>query len=169
MGITITEALAEIATIDKRIAKKSQDMVPYVSRPDQMRDPLEKSGGSAKYIAEERQSFSDLLARKIELRRLIAEANAKSELTVGGVTRSVADWLVWKRECYDKEASLLRSLIQNAQGGRQQVRNTMGQTVEVDFIVNIDEKQAIEELDALEDTFGKLDGLLSLKNATTVI
>ena len=42
MDITITEALAEVPTITKRIAKKQQTVIDYLSRPSAVRDPHEK-------------------------------------------------------------------------------------------------------------------------------
>lgn len=173
---TVTEALAEIATIDKRLPKKAQEMLPYVARPEQVRDPFQKSGGSDKYIAEQRQSFRDLLLRKINLRRAVAAANAETQITVGHNTMSVADWLVWKRECYTSQMSMLRGLLQQVQAARQQAQQHGVALLKVgdqgkpnDIIVCVDEKVLIEEIEELEETYGTLDGLLSLKNATTLI
>lgn len=45
--LTITEGLAEIKTLKARIEKKRQGIGPYIVRPAQMRDPMEKDGGVA--------------------------------------------------------------------------------------------------------------------------
>lgn len=42
MSITITEALAEIKTVAKRIEKKRDFIRAYLSRQEGVRDPLEK-------------------------------------------------------------------------------------------------------------------------------
>jgi hypothetical protein len=177
--LTITEAIAEIATIDKRLAKKKADVLPYVARQEMIRDPMEKSGGSSKYISEQRQSFSDLQARKINLRSAIAESNAETMLTVlapGGGAMTVADWLVWRRECYAPKLDLLRGLLAQAQAARQKAGTaglailSSGQTGGgADVIVAVDENELVRNIDELEEVFGTLDGLLSLKNATTPI
>jgi hypothetical protein len=173
---TITEALAEIATIDKRIPKKAADLVPYVARPEQVKDPFEKSGGSAKYLREQRQSHADLLLRKINLRAAIARANAETMIAIGGQEMSVADWLVWKRECYGPENDLLKGLLAQAQYARNQAQQKGVMLVKVgdasspdDIIVNLDEQALIADAEALQEKFGLLDGLLSLKNATVTI
>lgn len=174
---TITEALAEIATIDKRIPKKAEELIPYVAQPGFAKDPMEKSGGSARYIAEQRQSHADLLGRKLELRRQIAKANAEHLIVVGGREQSIADWLVWKRECYAPEKLLLDKLLAQAQGARAEavkravklVSESSGEPTQEDIVVHVSEEELIEEIDALETLFGTLDGLLSLKNATIVI
>jgi len=177
MKTTITEVLAELATIDKRLPKKAQELIPYVARAAQLKDPLSKSGGSERYIAAERQSFSDLLQRKIILRRVVAKANAETTIAIDGKEMSVADWLVWKRECYAPHLQMLQGLLGQAQGARQQaqqrgvalIRVEHEQVASQDILVCLDERELIDEVAALEERFGRLDGLLSLKNATTSV
>jgi hypothetical protein len=172
---TITEALAEIATIDKRLPKKASDLIPYVARVEQVKDPMEKSGGSAKYLREQRQSFSDLLARKVALRAAIAKSNAETEITIAGKSMSVADWLVWKRECHVSLQNMRRGLLSQAQGARAAAQKQGVMLVKVgegqpdDIVVNLDEGELLQEIDEAEEQFGLLDGLLSLKNATTFV
>jgi len=176
MATTITEALAELATIDKRLDKKARDISPYVARLDLVRDPLERNGGSAKYITEERQSFGDLLKRKIALRAAIAKSNAETALPTLDEKMSVADWLVWKRECYSHQKTMLNSLLSQARNARSEAQKQGVNIVSAseqgrpnDIVVNVDEQRIIEELEELEELYGRLDGLLSLKNATTTI
>ena len=49
--LTITEALAEIKTVEKRIQKKREAILPFVFRQEMLRDPHEKDGGSAVVVA----------------------------------------------------------------------------------------------------------------------
>lgn len=44
--LTITEALAELKTLDKRILAKQGSIPNYLVRDDRVRDPLAKDGGS---------------------------------------------------------------------------------------------------------------------------
>ena len=55
MPITITEALAEIKTVGKRVEKKREFIKSFLARQDGIKDPLEKDGGSYQAIARERQ------------------------------------------------------------------------------------------------------------------
>lgn len=176
MSTTITESLAEIATIDKRLPKKAADMVEYVARFEMLKDPLAKSGGSEKYLAEQLQSFDDLLQRKITLRAAIARANAETSITINGEEKTVADWLVWKRECYQHRLGMLRKLLAQAQSARQTatqkgvaIVKAGGEPGPEDVVVNIDEQGLLHDIDEMEEQYGRLDGLLSLKNATTII
>ena len=45
-AITVTEALAEIKTTQKRIEKKREHILNFAWRQERMKDPLERDGGS---------------------------------------------------------------------------------------------------------------------------
>lgn len=177
MPLTITEALAEVKTIGKRIAKKREFIGGYLVRQEKLKDPLASEGGSAAAIAREQQAVDDLESRIITIRRAIADANARTEITLHGVTRTISDWLTWRREVaperqeFNKKARLtLASLRQEAQRKGVALR---GSEVEVtdpnDLIVNVPEKALADEAEQLERILGDLDGQLSLKNATTMV
>lgn len=175
--ILIADALAEITTIGKRLEKKQQSIVAYVARDERIRDPLEKTGGSTQFIASERQSHADLTNRIIALRRAVAAANTATLLNLNGVEMSLADWLVWKREVYPLRKTLLDGLLRqvNVTRGEAKKRNVqlVGPNQQVqnegDIMVHLDEQALNQEIEALEELFGKLDGALSVKNATTSV
>ena len=181
MKLTITEALAEIKTIGKRIEKKRQSIGQYLARQDMLKDPLAgEAGGSAGFIARERQAATDLATRWIRLRTAIQQSNLTEQIAVGSVTRTVAEWLTWRREISAGEQGFLNQLRQSVANVRQQA-TTKGVTVRsgslekatealpTDVIVNIDEAALAKEIEAIEVALGGLDGQLSLKNATTFI
>lgn len=178
---TITEALAEIKTISKRISKKREHLNQFLARNEGMKDPMEREGGSAEFIRRERQAISDLEERVVDLRRAIATANAATMLSVNGDTRSIADWLTWRREVAPGQQQHVRQLQATIQNLRLQAAQKgvnllspsasvqVGDVKPQDIVVNISEAELAEEADHLEDVLGTLDGLLSLKNATTTI
>lgn len=176
---TITEGLAELKTLRKRIDKKREALGPYLARAEAIRDPLEKQGGSAKHIREERQAVDQLEANYVELRRRIAVANDSTVITVCGVARSISEWLIWRREIAVHRGAWLanmRSGIQQLRSKTQQRGGSMisataivADTKPDDIIVNIDEALLDKELEMHEEILGSLDGQLSLKNATTEI
>ncbi|MFA5152932.1 MAG: hypothetical protein WC554_10255, partial [Clostridia bacterium] len=96
--ITITEALAEVPTISKRIEKKQEFIRSFLSRQSAVRDPHEKDGGSSVLIQRELQGIKDLQQRLIDIRSAIQNANAENVITVEGTTQTIADWLTWRRE-----------------------------------------------------------------------
>lgn len=175
--ITITEALAEIKTIEKRIASKQEFVGQYLARQDNIKDPLEKDGGSATVLTREVQAIGDLEKRIVELRRGIQVANDKTQITLEGDTKAISDWLIWRREVapvrkefYNK---LRKTLINYREVARKQGLNILGPNATAekpsDIIVNLNEKDINQESERLENILGQLDGQLSLKNATVTI
>lgn len=176
---TITEGLADLKTLRKRIDKKRESLGPYLARAEAIRDPLEKQGGSAKHIEQEIQAIADLEAQYLDVRKRIAAANDTTTITVAGVSRSISDWLIWRREIaphYRAWLTSMRSGIQQLraktqQRGGQMVSATaqIGDTKPDDIIVNVDEARLDQQIEHIEEVLGTLDGQLSLKNATTEI
>lgn len=177
MPMTITEGLAEIKTINKRIEKKRQSVMDYLVRQDMVKDPLESQGGSRKFVTEERQAIGDLLRRIVQIRAAIQRVNASTLVTIGGEEKSIADWLVWRRECSTGHKAFLDRLRQTfvqARAAAQQkgvaVRTTdQAEGKPTDILVNLDEAALVAETERLEEVLGTLDGILSLKNATVMI
>ena len=54
--LTITEALAEIKTIGKRLEKKREHVKGFLFRQDVFKDPFYSEGGSFSMIERERQA-----------------------------------------------------------------------------------------------------------------
>ena len=172
--LTVTEALAEVTTLEKRIAKKRQFVRDYLFRQEQLRDPLE--GGSRTAIEGTLQSISDLETRRIGLRRSIGQANAETSIAVNGTSRTITDWLVWRREVAPGQQGFLSQLRADLQRVRQEALNKGLVVVAAeaaakpgDIVVNLDEEQLAADTEALEETLGTLDGKLSLMNATTFV
>jgi hypothetical protein len=174
--ITITEALAELKTIDKRIAKKREFILGYLLRQEMFKDPLEKDGGSLSAIKRELQAIHDLEERKITIRRAIQQTNERSSVTVARQTRSIADWLVWRRDVAPQQQQFLASVRTRIEQARQEAaRKGAGLATSPDaakpndVIVNVNEQELARDIEALEEVLGQLDGQLSLKNATLLI
>jgi len=108
--ITITEALAEIPTIEKRIEKKEEFILNYLYRQSSVRDPHEKDGGSNVLITREKQAIADLQLRLIKIRSAIQKANSENSITIGAQTKTITDWLTWRREIAPKQQRFLLDL-----------------------------------------------------------
>lgn len=171
--ITITEALQEVKTIDARIEKKKEFVFNFLFRQNTQRDPHEKEGGSAVLIAQERQAINDLLERKISIRTAINVANSENLITIGSQTRTIAEWLIWKRdvapimeEILNETAAQLKNMRQDVTRKGFTVTSNAPQEVTTDVIVNVNENELSKQIEAHEVTTSTLDGQLSLKNAT---
>ena len=174
--ITITEALQEVKTIDARIQKKKEFIFNFLFRQNNQRDPHEKDGGSASLIAKERQSINDLLERKIAIRNAINVANAENSITIKDQSRTISEWLVWKRDVAPTLKAVLNETAARLQSMRQDVSRkglTITQNapaeVTLDVIVNVNESELAKQIENLEETLSTLDGQFSLKNATIKI
>lgn len=173
--ITITEALAEIPTIEKRIDKKQEFILNFLYRQSAVRDPHEKDGGSNELIKRELQAITDLQARLVKIRSEIQIANAKNTITIGDETRTIVDWLTWRREVAPKQQALLSQIsgklsIMRREASQKGVGvSDKDAGFSPDYVVNLNERELADKIENLETILGALDGQLSLKNATITI
>jgi hypothetical protein len=171
--LTVAEALAEVGSIGRRLDQKHGLIATYLLRPQQYRDPLRAEGGSATVLARELASVRALHERTVLLRRLIHDAYERTTVTFGEQTRSLADWLTWKREVSARRAGFLRKLSVRITRARseaaRQVRERGPGDKPADVIVHLNEKELAEEQESLEELLGYLEGQLALKNATLTI
>lgn len=175
--MTITEALAELKTIHKRIEKKREFVGGYLGRQDGLKDPLEKDGGSAVVIQRERQAIADLEARHVAIRLAIQRVNQQTSVTVEGETRMLADWLTWRKEIAPGQQAFITKMRATIQSMRTQAQqkgwgvatSATAASNPTDIIINADESALAKDAERLETILGGLDGQLSLKNATVLI
>jgi len=176
--ITITEALAELNLIKKKIEKKKPDILNNLLRYEHVADPFLKEGGSQQYIAAEIQSINSLRERFVKIRSAIAKINTETHITVNNVTRTINEWLNWKRDQATDDllfrqqisATLKTQMDRLANSSQVPVyKDDKGENHFVKWATNTsysEHLKAAEEIQAILDT---LDGQLSLKNATIVI
>lgn len=175
MVTTITEALAAIKTTQARLAKKRLAILPYITRDARLIDPLTKEGGSEAYIASERQAISDLEQRVVRLRTAIQAANIATQLTIGTVTMSVAEWLTWRREIAQDSNTFLVQMFNliTTQRSQERKRNALNtattDATESNTVVCLSEKALTSDIETMQQVLGELDGKLSLLNATTTV
>jgi len=178
---TITEALAELKTIAKRLEKKRAFVLGNLTRQEMLKDPHEKDGGSRAAVDREMQAIRDLEERVVRIRAAIAEANRRESIAIegsaldGAGTRCIADWLSWRRDVAPMHQQFLAGISKmisevRAQAARSQLRVNAGEEARPqDVSINIDERAHADRIEQLEAVLGRLDGLLSLKNATVTI
>ena len=179
--ITITEALAELKTLQKRIEKKRTAVGPYLLRQSVIMDPHAFTGnggiegGSREFVRRERQAIADLMRRVIAIRVAIQRKNHKVSVTVEGETRTLAEWLTWRREVSEGAKKFLQSMHDGITRVRADIVKKGGVVAEDasiemrNVVVNVDETELLKEIEHMETVLGALDGQLSLKNATVTI
>lgn len=175
MQTTITEALADLKTIGKRLEAKRAFIQGCLMRQDALRDPHEAAGGSRVVIARERQAIFDLETRSISIRRAIMRANDATTIKVGAYERTIHDWLVWRREVAPGQKAFLHAMATKIRMARDEMQKkglqfaTGAENKPTDVIVNVTETELAAEIEQIEEILGTLDGQLSLKNATITI
>lgn len=177
MTLTVTEALAELKVIGKRVEAKEQFIKDYLYRQAIVRDPHADKGGTPKLISEARQAIRDLEDRKVKIRLAIQQKNLVEVLEIDGLSQTVAGWLTWRKE-------ISPGVVKRGRAWLEMIRNIRAQTLarsgkinpEVgpenqvqDILINTDELELSQNLEKIEAVLGTLDGRLSLFNATTTI
>jgi hypothetical protein len=123
------------------------------------------------------QAIRDLSARIVQIRTAIQDTNLKTQLSINGVTQTIAEWLTWRKEISNNQRLLLQSIRQQitrarGEGAPSKARAAVAAATETaadQIHVSVDEQAIIAASEQLEETLGTLDGRLSLLNATVVL
>lgn len=176
MKLTITEALSEVNLIKKKIEAKQTFIKSNMFSYNHLKDPYASEGGIAKKITSELQSLKDLQTRLEKIRAKISEANLHETLTVGETTKTVMEWLAWKREISASQTQFVNFMLSSIKseldryGKTPQVfKDDAGNNHLAEITPNIDIPAWQREQENLMTINEVLDGKLSLKNATMMI
>lgn len=174
--ITITEALSELNLIKKKIEKKQAAVLDSLTRLDHMPDPFEDIGGSRAFVKIELQAIDDLRRQFVKIRSEIAKINTTTDVSVMGSTMTINEWLNWRREQATESRDFAYSVANKVKSAMDQhanrpplVKDDQGNIRVINIIANVDYYKCLEKQQTISDMMEKLDGQLSLKNATTMI
>ena len=168
--MTITEALGEIRTIQKRLLKKAEFIQEHLARASSMVDPLVGAGGSEKAVREARQAFGDLQERLILLRAAVQKSNLEAKVTVDNETRTVSEWFIIKRDVLSQRGQLLSQMSSRLSQGRAELaKHTQDSERDVQFISHVDEKDLAQLVEHHQKICGDVDTQLSLSASTVTI
>ena len=174
--ITITEALAEIKLINDKIQKKQSFVLGNLTRVRQVADPLASKGGTSVVIASEVQSIADLETRLAKIRTAIMLANLNNTAECGGETKSLYEWLIWKREVAGKRSQFYNQIyndtkrkVDEIQRQPQLFKADGDKPVLVELEASLPYMDYAAKYSSVVETLNKLDGILSLKNATVMV
>lgn len=178
--LTVTEALAEIKTLAKRIERRRESILPYLWRQKAVTDPLAEDveGGSREFIKRERQAAGDLELRWVQLRTAIQRLNLTEKITIDGDERTIADWLTWRKEVMPGQRDYLLKLRSAMNKLQQEATSKQVGVINIDqsdsakytdVMTNISMVDLAADIEHIELVVGTLDGQLSYKNATSFI
>lgn len=177
MQLTITEALSEINLINKKITNAKENVYMHSTRVEHMKDPFEKEGGSQAFVQSQMQSIEDLKKRLIKIRSSILKANLENELEIDGTKMTISEWLTWKKEVakdstefYSKAFRDCKHKLDRQENAPQVFKDELTNEVKcIKVIPNVDYAKCLEMTSKLDEVYQKLDGKLSLKNATIIV
>lgn len=172
--MTVTEALAEVKLVLKKIEKKKQTVAQNLVRIEHDKDPF---GDTKLMVKSEIQSVQDLYKRLVSIRKAISKSNLETIVAIGNLTLSVTEWLTWKKEVYKPLNELYAStvsrsteLLKNASDRPQLYKKEPQDEAQlVKVVSNVDVAQLTKYQEEILEVNEKLDGLLSLKNATVML
>ena len=174
MEMTITEALAEIKLVEKKATTKMAFVRGNLVRAKHVTEA--QGGVSRETVAAEVQAISDLQKRLVAIRTGIAKANLETNIIIGERSNNIHGWLSWKREVAEKELSFYKDVFMTVKREMEDsVKNPRcwkddkGEPHIVEFVTNLSYEEYAKKAEVAQDLLEKLDGQLSLKNATTVI
>ena len=179
---TLTEALTELRSLDKRIKAKREAIRSYLARQAAMADPFHAEGGTSAFITRELEGIETFEERVLALRGAIYEANSATKLEIGDETRTLAEWLTWRTEIAYPRQRFLQKLYQRIKDVRREAlaRGTtvvtatiaagaLGAPPPAGVIVNVNERELVNELEGLDTMLSQFEGQLAVKNATTMV
>lgn len=164
--LTVTQALARVGTLQARLEKKRETVRTYAARDSRLSDPIKEEGGAVAYVRQNMDAIRDLERNLVAVRTAIQKANFDSKLTVCGMTRTVQEWLNWRREILPDQKHFWEELLRTID---QERRRLAGRDEKADVIVHFPEDKARDELATLVEIEGTLDEQLSLYNATVKV
>jgi hypothetical protein len=177
--MTITEALAEIKLINSKLEKKRVRVLDNLVRYSHQPDPFaHEAGGSHGYLNAEVQSIAALEENIGKIRAAIMSANLLHTAEVMGKTKTIYEWLVWKRDVANNiKIFFLQVYVKSKERIEYMRKNphTVGQpSAEVDpelskVVPSLNYVEFSKKHEEVCDILSKLDGVLSLKNATIVV
>ena len=174
--MTITEALSEVTLIQKKIEKKQATVRDNLTVYEHQDDPYEKDGGLTKAMEAEVQSITDLEKRLLQIRRGIAKANMETEVKIGERTMSIFDWLNWRREVAKSSSSFAQTIYTktkqtlDSNASRPAVYKDENEEQHLAKVKAVlPHTDYLKKAEDIEETLERLDGQLSLKNATVTI
>ena len=121
--LSITKALVELKTLNKRIDKKIAQLDPIaVSTGDKLPERIKSHEDFIDKAKADFQSIQDLIARRAKIKSAVVQSNALTKVTIAGATLTVAE-AIERKSSIESEKSLQRQLAARFTEGIDQVEN----------------------------------------------
>jgi hypothetical protein len=155
-GITITRALTELKTLDKRI-QKAIDSGYFVSFEGQFYKPNEQ----AKSAVATYQSIMDLLERRKKIKSSIVTSNATTKVSICGKEMSIAEAIETKSSIKHLDNLLNRLKAQHAQESRtvESINEKVRRELESKTKMTSEKEETKMDMNEFSNSYVKLHGV----------
>lgn len=121
--LSITKALVELKTLNKRIEKKTLQLDPVaVSTGDKLPERIKSRKDFEEKAKADFQSIRDLIARRAQIKSAVVQSNALTKVTIAGETLTVAE-AIERKSSIESEKALQRQLASRFAEGIDQVED----------------------------------------------
>lgn len=164
MKISITRALSEIKLLEKKINKKISEFTPTTIVIGK-KSPLgfENIDKFKETKKSDFQSIQDLIKRRSEIKRKIVFSNATTNVTVAGITFTIAECIDYKTSIISFKQNLINQIVsdynRNSKGYEQEeikVRQAVDRQLE--SIYGRDKKVTPEEIETITKPYIENNG-----------
>lgn len=174
--MTITEALSELNLISKKLDKQRHALKGACLKYSEHTDPYASDGGAKAFYNKTKQSIVDLEDNLVKIRKAIHAKNIETEITIKGLTKTIDEWLSWKKDIYEGSKNSLNDIENIINREVEEIKkNPKVKKDEADNVVllTLEPSEDLAEIEKSKERlltiYENLDGQLSLKNATTII
>lgn len=159
MKMSIHRALAEIKMLDKRIERSIQSVLvgskkksaEYVTNTTLIKDKFIET------VKANYQSVNDLIERRTQIKRLIVLSNATTNVEVGGVVRTIAETIEYKKIIENKKQLLTQMISQYnahmANVNRQNENVERNLENQIEAMLGSDKQSKTSELDGFMNQY----------------
>jgi hypothetical protein len=140
-------------------------------------DSMAADGGIKQVIQNELQSISDLEDRLCALRWAIMRTNTSENIEIMGKIRTLYGWLVWRKEIANNQKYFYKQIYDVTKAEMDTLAKTPrlykpsddSTATLVEIEPNLDYMSYAAKAATVGEILDKLDGILSLKNATLLV
>lgn len=161
----IVEALKELKLIEKRMAKNTQYINKYACILSTERPHFETEDAQRNEIHSLIQANNDLMARYLELKKMIEKTNLEVKVKIGDDVFALSDLLVIKRKMAKLMIGTYNALNDREAITKMQYARNTGEKAHI--IRMFSESAKNNKLRYWDDLYNDIDSRLEIINATT--
>lgn len=174
MGIKLIEAMKEVKHTLRKMEDTKKKVAMYCADLDCMQPTYGSADEQKKKVSEWLQMYHDLALNLTDLKRNIQNTNLNTNVTIkvgdNNITRSIAEWVIRRREIIDLEIAVYSSLSDRGLADKSLlVRGGLDDKKVRDARVRFyfDASERDKNLETLKTEKESIDKALEIINATT--